>query len=241
MRTKRNRTRALAFAAVAMLAGAASAAGADAPPPRTISVSGQAEVAVAADQAVVALAVETVAARADAAVTDNAERSTRVAAAVKALLGPRDRVETTGYALHPRYEHQEGRQEPRISGYVASNEVRVELHDVETVGKVIDAAIQAGANRVGSLQFTAEDPRAAQAEALELAGKRARAQAEAIARALGVQLGAVQSAASGYTPPPMPKRMEAFAAMARDSMAATPIAPGEVTVSAEVSVVYAIE
>ena len=208
---------------------------------RTITVNGRGEVSVTADLAVIALAVETTNARADAAVTENAERSSRVASAVKRLLGKDDEVSTTRYSLQPRYEHRKGEDEPHITGYVASNEVRVELHDVNAVGEVIDAAIQAGANRIGSLSFTVEDPDPAQRRALELAGQRAREQAETMAAAIGVKLGAVISANAGYPQAPMPRRMESFAAMARDSMPKTPIEAGDVTVNAEVNVVYEIE
>jgi uncharacterized protein YggE len=242
-----NRVRSLlpVLAAAAALTGAAPLHADDcdcgAANPRTISVTGQAEVSTTADLAVVALAVETIHESAGTAVTENAERSAAVAAAVKQLLGKNDRSETTRYSLQPRYDHRQGEAEPRIVGYVASNEVRVELHDVDAVGKVIDAAIRAGANRVGSLSFTVENPQPQQNQALELAGKRARELAASIARATGVELGRVLSASSGYPQAPMPKRMEAYAAMARDSMAATPIEAGDVTVSAEVNVVYEIK
>jgi len=208
---------------------------------RVISVSGHGEVSVAADLAIVALAVETTNARADAAVAENAERSTRVSAAIKRLIGADDEVATTRYSLQPRYEQEKGYDQPQITGYVASNEVRVELHDINAVGKVVDAAIQAGANRVGSLQFTVASPDPQQREALELAGKRAREQAESIARALGVTLGKVISASTSYQGPILPKQMESYAMMARDSVASTPIEAGDVTISADISVVYEIE
>lgn len=242
-----NRVRALlpVLATVVVLTGAepVRADGCDcgAASPRTISVTGHGEVSATADMAVVALAVETIHESAGTAVTENAGRSAAVAAAVKQLLGAKDRSETTRYSLQPRYDHRQGEAEPRIIGYVASNEVRVELHDVDAVGKVIDAAIRAGANRVGSLNFTVENPEPQQNEALELAGKRAREQAESIARATGVALGRVLSASSSQPQPPMPRRMEAYAMIARDSVAATPIEAGDVTISADVNVVYEIE
>lgn len=208
---------------------------------RTITVNGRAEVSVPADMAVLGLSVETTSPRADTAVTENAARSEKVAKAIRGLLGKEDKVQTAGYSLQPRYEQRKDNTEPKIIGYVASNEVRVEVHDVDAVGKIIDAAIQSGANRVGSLAFTVEDADPPRRQALERAGRLAREQAETIAGSLGLKLGRVMSANAGYPHSPMPKRMEAFASMARSSMPETPIEAGDVNVSADVTVVFEIE
>ena len=236
----------VSMTAIWMLGGTPPVAAADeccaAADRRTITVNGHGEIAAAADLAVVSLAVETAAAQADAAVAENAERSAAVAQAVKRLLGSDDEVATTRYSLQPRYEQRKGDAEPRIVGYVASNEVRVELHDIDTVGKVVDAAIRAGANRVGALHFTVEDPAPRQREALAAAGKQAQAQAETIAASLGLRLGRVVSASSSSRGPVMPRRMESYAMMARESaLATTPIEAGDVTIAADVNVVYEIE
>lgn len=209
-------------------------------PPRTISVQGSGEVSVAADRAVIAIAVETTNARAQTAVAENAERSTRVAAAIRSLLAADDELDTTSYSLQPRYEHIKGETEPRITGYVASNEVRVTTRELGAVGKIVDAAIRAGANRIGSLQFTLADRNDAALRALEGAGRNARAQAEAIARSLGVKLGKISSANASGGGPIAPRRMETMA-FARDSMPETPIEAGDVTVSATLHVVFEID
>src|SRR5512136_1148859 len=82
---------------------------------RTISVTGQAEVDAAPDLAQLAVAVETTAPKAADAVRDNATRSTKVAAALKGLIGEKDKITTTRYALEPRYESVKPgeRSEPR--------------------------------------------------------------------------------------------------------------------------------
>lgn len=208
---------------------------------RTISVSGRAEISVPADRAIVTVAVETIHKQAQAAVAENAERSASTAKAVQALLGPNDKVTTTRYSLQPRYEHLQGQVEPRISGYVASNEVRVETAALDSVGKIVDAAIRAGANRIGSLQFTITERDEPARRALELAGQRARRQAETIAASLGIQLGEVISASSSESAPIVPMKMEMMAMARADLVADTPIEAGDVTISADVHVVFAIE
>ncbi len=233
----------VAVTSLCALALCGPAWGDDCPPEkRTISVSGHGEVDIEPDVALVSLAVETVHERADAAVSENAERSDRVVQAIKQHLGDGDRVSTTGFSLQPRYEHRDGSPEPRITGYVASNSVRVETKRTDGIGKIVDAAIRVGANRVDQLEFTAENPEPARLEALSRAGKHAKAQAASIAAALGVGLGKVQSVSSSG---PMPVYAKHYDGMARMAMAeavpATPIEAGQVRVSADVSVVYEID
>jgi uncharacterized protein len=210
---------------------------------RTISVTGQAEVDAAPDLAQLAVAVETTAPKAADAVYDNATRSTKVAAALKALIGTNDKITTTRYALEPRYESVKPgeRTEPRIVGYVARNEVQVETHAIDTTGKLIDAAIDAGANRVNSLQFTLSNRNESLRAALQKAGAEARAQAESVAAVLGVKLKGV---ASATTTTAAPRYFEArgFTGMAAmEARAPTPIEPGTVSVSATLQVTYEIE
>src|SRR5437667_166496 len=71
---------------------------------RTISVTGQGEVSVSPDVAILSVAVETTASKAAEAVSVNASRSAKVSNAVKGLTGKDDKVTTTRYALEPRYE-----------------------------------------------------------------------------------------------------------------------------------------
>ncbi len=223
---------------VSLLADAA------APPPRTIAVNGEGEVKVAPDLAVVSFAVETTAPTAAAAVAENAKRSAALSAAVKQKLGAKDKVSTTQYALSPVYEQRERGAPPampRITGYIASNAVRVELHAVDGVGALIDAATAAGANRVDGLDFTLEERAAAQSDALQRAGADARRQAEATAAALGVKLGRVLSATVGGGPIVLPKSYPRGMVGMAESHAPTPVEAGDVTVSAGMQVTYEIE
>lgn len=208
---------------------------------RTISVSTQGEVKAAPDEVLLSFAVETTAAKATEATAENAKRSTAVAAAVKPLLGKQDTVSTTRYTLEPRYESVRPGEarEPRITGYVARNEVQVESHQLDQVGALIDAATTAGANRVNNLQFQLSSREQALRSAIEKAGADARAQADSAAKGLGVKLGRVMSATVSSGPIVVPRF--ARMAMAAEARAPTPIEPGEVSVSANLQVTYEIE
>jgi hypothetical protein len=210
--------------------------------PRTISVVGQGEVKVTPDRVVISFAVETTGARATEAVAENAKRSAAVSAAVKKLLNASDIVSTARYSIEPRYEGgklSEAR-EPRITGYVVRNEVQVESGRVDQVGNLIDAAAGAGANRIGHLQFTLSTRSESMRQALEKAGADARAQADSVAKGLGVTLKHVLSASAGGGPIAMPRRFDGMA-MAAEARVATPIEAGDVNVSATLSVTYEIE
>src|SRR5690606_25505904 len=123
--------------------------------------------------------------------------------------------------------------EPRIVGYRASNVVSVELDDLEAIGGVIDAGIEAGANQLQGIVFRVRDNAAARADALRRAVDDARGQAEVLAQAMGMRLDGVRQAVAGggSVAPPMPMLRMAEAA-------STPIQPGEVQVSGNVTITY---
>ena len=101
------------------------------------------------------------------------------------------------------------------------------------MSEIIDAAVRAGANQVQRLAFTIADDEAAQREALRNAVVKARGDAQAIAAALGVKLGAIQSVVEQELGGARPLARQAFAA-ASDSAPATPIEPGQVEIRARV-------
>lgn len=213
----------------------------DTPPRRTIEVSGQGEVKAAPDLAVVSFAVETTATTANAAVADNARKSGALAEELKKQLGANGKVTTTRYSLDPAYEQRErgAAAPPRITGYIARNQVRAETRATDSVGKLIDAAIGAGANSIDGLEFTLQERAAAQNDALQRAGQDARRQAEAGAAALGVKLGKVLNATVSGPPVVMPyARMRMVAA---EASAPTPVEAGDVTITASLQVTYEIE
>lgn len=215
----------------------------DTPPPRTLAVSGQGEVKVAPDLAVVSFAVETTAPAASSAVAENANKSTALADALKQQLGGNGKVSTTGYGLDPVYEQRDrgaAPAAPRITGYIARNEVRAETRSIDAVGKLIDAATKAGANRVEGLEFTLQERSAAQNDALKLAGQDARRQAEAAAAALGVTLGKIVTVNANASPI-MPRQYVRMRAAAAEMSTTTPVEAGDVTVTANLQVTYAIE
>jgi len=220
-----------------------------APQQRVIRVTGMGEVRTTPDIAHIDLAVETTGTTARAAGEQNAQAMERVIRALTGAGVPRTDIQTRGYTLFPVYAQQErppvqprpggAPEEPRIVGYRANNTVSVRTQDVARVGALIDAALGAGANRMHGLRFSIRDAEGAQNQATRQAAERARRTAESIAAALGVRLGAVVEATTSadMVRPFVQYERSMDMAMA----AATPVEPGEQTVSATVSVVFAID
>jgi uncharacterized protein len=200
---------------------------------RTIEVDGHGEVRTPPDVADLDLAIDTHAKTAEEAATRNAALATKVIDALKAKLGDKGKITTGNYSLNPQYEERTN----QINGYNAQNSVLVHTDALDLVGGLIDTAIAAGANRVNSLDFNVKDDTKARSEAIAIATRDASAQAQALAAALDVKLGKVLKATTiAQRPVPIMGRAVAFAAKV-----STPIEPGELTVSATVSLTFEIE
>jgi uncharacterized protein YggE len=122
--------------------------------PPSINTTGEAVVSVAPDRARIDVGVVTQAATSQAAVAQNAQKLEATLARLRALLGANADIKTVSYSLTPNYRYPKEGGEPQITGYSATNIVRVTLDDLTKVGNVIDTATEAGANRIQSLQFT---------------------------------------------------------------------------------------
>lgn len=209
-----------------------------------ITVSGAGEVRVAPDLANVSLGVVAQQETARAAQQEANRIAQAILAAVAALDVPREAVQTSQLVLTPVYEQPGPRQqvptEPRIVAYQASNVVSIRLTDLAKIGPVIDAGIDAGANQVQGVHFQLEDDREAGEEAMRRAVRDARSKAAAMAEALEVTLGAVLDAREGGVTIDRPEFLQARAFAMESHAADTPVAPGEITVSAHVTLSYRI-
>jgi uncharacterized protein YggE len=200
-----------------------------------IEVSGSASVSIPTDEARVSFAMETRGETAAQAAEDNAAAMDRVLEALRRASLPGLDLETFGYSLQPQYSTDQQRVRT-IIGYVASNNVSAKITDVEAVGRLLDVAIGAGANRVANIAFTASDTQPARAEALAQAVASARAEAQVMAESLGYRLGApIEVRGGAQRPGPAPMIYAETAARAMQA-APTPIEAGDQTVTANVTI-----
>jgi uncharacterized protein YggE len=202
-------------------------------PVSSIRVTGDARVTAKPDRVQIDIGVTTRATASQDAASQNARQVDAVLTAVRKAGGPSAVLKTIAYSLNPNYHFHPNGGEPTIDGYTAQNVVQVTLDDLGRIGSVIDAATQAGANHVQSIQFTLRDQDQVRAEALREAVTRARAEADVLAAALGLKVVRVLTVEEN-SPRVMPVRV--FSGMARAAAAeTTPVEAGTLDVTANVT------
>ena len=207
---------------------------------RTINVNGSGKAYLTPDIAYVNIGVHTENKDASEAVSTNNQKSQKV---IDTLLNQgidEKDIQTTNFSIYPQQQYDaQGKPTGEII-YQVDNSVIVTLRDIESVGKVLDAVVQAGANSINSVEFDIADKTEALSRAREAAVQDAKGKAEELASAAGVELGEVQTISeyTGGTPTPIYK---AGAPVAMEVEAASvPIQPGQLILTVEVNIVYEI-
>jgi hypothetical protein len=204
-------------------------------PADTVSVNGTGRVELTPDRAVFTVGVQTMAPSVAAAAQENSARVSAIIAALKRLGAADRQIRTSQLSIYPQQEQQGGRA-PKIVGYQVSNNITVTHDDPAAVGKLLQAAVDAGANSVSGVSFTVSDPARGRDGGLQAAFADARAKAEVLARAAGRTVGrALTIVEGGAVRPPVPMQYE-MKAMSRS--ADIPVEPGTEEASFTVSVVF---
>lgn len=208
------------------------------PVPRQITVTGEGLVDAQPDLATLTLGVTNEATEAQAAMAATSDAVARVLERLTAMGIEAHDVQTQRFSLNPVWSNRgnSGSDPAKITGFTASNMVMVRVRDLDALGQVLDAVISDGANDFNGLRFGVQNSNPLQNEARAAAVKDGIAKATLLAEAAGVTLGPVVSISDHGGGGPRPMMMEMAAA--RDS--SVPIAAGEVTLSASVSMVFTI-
>ncbi|MBN1262344.1 MAG: SIMPL domain-containing protein [Anaerolineae bacterium] len=188
---------------------AALAGGGDAATAYTINVNGTGIASGAPDVADIVLGVDVVNVDAGKAVTESSATMNAVLDAVKALGIEEKDIQTANYSMWVEQVYDKEGQPTGERRYHVSHQLRIRLRDVAATGRVLEAALDAGANTVNGVTFTVEDSKALQQVARQEAVQNARAKAEQLAAGLGVKLGDIRQVSeySGYQPAPVPVMM----------------------------------
>jgi uncharacterized protein YggE len=203
---------------------------------RTISITGHGEARGRPDIATIQAGVTTNAPTAAAALSANSTRMNAVFAALKKLGVPERNIQTSGFSVFPQYTNGDNNAARRLTGYQVSNTVSVRLEDVDRTGPALDALVAAGANQMNGISFDIAKPEPLLDQARAEAVADARHRAEVYAKAAGVSLGSIQSLnENGSSVPPRPMYR-----MAMMTAEAAPVAPGEQSLSADVTMVWEI-
>lgn len=205
---------------------------------RRIVVTGEGRVDRVPDMAVITLGVSHQAENARDAVGEVAVLSGAILSALKEMgIEGRD-MRTSNLALSPLWQHRSSSNtEPEVTGYSASNLVTVRVRDLAVLSDILGRVTTEGANMFQGLQFTLQNPKPARNEARRLAVADGTEKAQLYAEAAGVILGPLISLneASSNMPRPMAMAHEAFVADM-----AMPVAEGELSLTASVTMVFAI-
>jgi uncharacterized protein len=223
-------------AALCGLTVAAQAQDQKSAPAARIVVTGEGNVRAAPDYALISGGVTARAKTAQEAAVADAKLMTAVLAALRdAGIAPQD-IQTSRYSIQPVYASSQQNSEAKLTGFSASNQITAKVSDIAKVGDILDRLIGAGATEIGGVQFLHSDLSKVLDGARAAAVADARRKAQLYAEAAGIRLGGVvwitEETASA---PPYPM----FAARSLPA-APTPIAAGEDTLRAQITVGFDI-
>ncbi|MEL7490302.1 MAG: SIMPL domain-containing protein [Pseudomonadota bacterium] len=205
---------------------------------RTLVVTGSGEASGAPDIATITIGVETRGQTPGEAIRQNSAQIAKTIKTLKTFGVEGKDLQTASLSLNAQYDYGQNRSNPRVTGYVANNNLRVILRDLDKAGEVLDSVVSAGANRLNGMQFGFAEPQTMMDEARVEAVKKARAKAALLADAANVDLGPIlkiQDLTAGARPPAPAFRMEADVASA-----SVPLERGELSLSASVTLIYEI-
>lgn len=206
-----------------------------------LTVDGHGEVTVSPDLAYLNISVETNSKNAKDAVSENSRKINKVISTLKPLIGSKDTLKTTEYSLYPVYEYDETRKKSFITSYRVTSEIRLKTFLIDKIGQIIDVTTDAGANRISGPAFDNSErdmnKRKALARAVEDAGETAKT----VAEAAGVELVKIVRINPSYSYPLPIYKQSMRTARAAESSDTPAIESGDMTVEANVSIVYEIK
>lgn len=217
----------------------------------SISITGEGKIFIKPDIGQVNLAVVAEATTVTEAQKKATDAINKVIAALKESGVEEKDIKTTNYSINPKYDYGTGREmpmiypppmsgSPRIVGYTVSQNLDVKIRDLSKSGEILTKTAKAGANQVGGITFTTEDPSSIQEEARTKAIEDAKKKAEELEEKLGIRLGKIINFYESGGPYPI-YRDYAFGKGGDGVPAATPEIPvGENEVVVNVTVTYQI-
>jgi uncharacterized protein len=206
---------------------------------RSIIVHGNGMASATPDQVTVTLGVETTAKTAQAALADNNTRADELIKTLKAAgIDPKD-IQTNQLSVNPQYDTT-GR---KVNGYRVSNVVTATIRDVKKAGGIIDqaASVAGDAIRIQGVTLSVSDGSPEMAASMKTARANAiadaRTQAEQLATAAGVKLGALRTISAGsFSAPPIV--LSQFGREAAADAKSVPLEAGSQQVSADIDLVF---
>lgn len=214
---------------------------------RVIQVSGSGVVSLAADTATLQIGVNTRKESVKEAQKENANLMAAVMEAIKKAGIEEKDIMTSQFNVFSSYEYSTSvlGKETRTPYYEVQNTVTVIIHDLSMVGTVLDAVMEAGANTTYGISFSSTQANEAYQKALTRAVEDAMTKAKVLSAAAGVELGELiridaTQKSNGYSRETY-GITNSYSYAEKMADAGTSITGGDLTVTANVALEYAIK
>ncbi|MDF2788432.1 MAG: hypothetical protein K0S80_1530 [Neobacillus sp.] len=199
-----------------------------------IKVRGEGEIAVQPDTASVNLGVVTESKELIEGQRQNSMAANKVIDSLIRLGIDRNQIQTFDYRIESDYDYDQGKQIFR--GYKITHILQVKIEDLNVIGKVVDTAVENGANYVANVQFTTRYKESYYQQALTIALNNASNKAKTIANTLRVTLNPTPILVIEESNTIQPYESQQFA-LAKVS-STTQIQPGQLIIKASVAAEY---
>lgn len=202
-----------------------------------VTITGTGTVQATPDMSVVRMAVVTNADTVIPALDDNSKAVRKLKATLTALNVEEKDVCTTGFTIQPQYTNPKDNEQPKLIGYSVQHDITIRVRKLSDAGNVLDSVVKDGANRVYSVGFTFSDPEALLDKARVAAVEDARRKADMMVKTAGGKVGYLKSISEQ-------RSYNAYADSGMRAMGGapnSPVAPGERTLSVQVTVVWDID
>ncbi len=204
-----------------------------------ISVTGTGEIYLAPDVAYINIGVQTEADTVSDAVAQNTDQANAIQNALSQYGIQEADIQTSGFSVYPMPQYgPDGLVITTL--YQVNNTVYVTIRDLSTLGEVLDAVVQSGANTINSISFDVLDQSAALEQARLLALQDAHDQATQLADAAGMTLGDPLTISVYNTSSPSPMNQARTTASFDSAGSSVPVSAGQLVLSVQVSVSYAL-
>lgn len=204
---------------------------------RSVSVSGTGSVDIISDEATIILAVRTTNWDVVKAVSENADKMTKVQQALVDSGIAKNDIVTENYSIQQETQYQNGRTV--LGQYAVSNDIKIMVRDVTKAGSIIDTAIKAGANNLSSLTFSSKNEEDAVKQARLIAIKKAQETASLLATSSGASLGKVLTIVDGSASNPNVPFLAKSVGFSSNYQ--TPISAQNTTVTVTVNATYELQ
>jgi uncharacterized protein len=210
--------------------------------PSTISVQGEASLALVPDQVFVSLAVETQGPDLLKTKADNDARTKAIIALLEKEGVAKKHVQTSQVSIQAQYDYEKQvNGQPRMVGFVMHKDVRVCVTDIAKFEALLNKLLVVGGNRLNNIEFARSDADAQRAKARVEAVKNAKARATEMAAAAGMKVGTALQIEEGGANMPGPVMYGRMEKASMDAGSEGGFAAGEMSINAQVHVVYALE